>query len=182
MNSKKLLVLSDTHGDITSLKIVLNWAKERIPPKDSICAAVFLGDGITDLKPAAEATGFYSDWKLVRGNNDYGVQVPEAAVFDFAGNKFFICHGHRYNIYGGYHTLIAAANNMDANVALFGHTHVPYNKMVNGIHLVNPGSIGLPRSRIGETFAVIECTQGKALNIEFWGINGNRKIVRQDVK
>jgi putative phosphoesterase len=179
MNSKKLLVLSDTHGHLAAVKAVLNWAKDRLPPDDTICGAAFLGDGISDLRPAAEATGFYCEWKLVRGNNDYGYSIPEAAVMDFAEHHFFLCHGHRYNLYGaGYNNLIAAARNAQADVVLFGHSHAPFQKNVDGILLVNPGSAGSPRSRIGATFAVIECLPDDSLVTEFWGI-GNRGEIRK---
>jgi putative phosphoesterase len=176
MENKKLLVLSDTHGDVTSLKAVLNWAKDHIPPNDTITAAVFLGDGLSDLQSAADETGFYTDWKLVCGNNDYGYSMPEALTFDFEERRFFMCHGHRYSLYGGYHTLIAAANNSGADTALCGHSHIPCYKTVNGITLINPGSVGRPRSRIGATFAVIECPIDKPLIVKFYGIGARREI------
>ena len=176
MEGKKLLVLSDTHGNIPALREVLNWALTRLPPNDTINAAVFLGDGISNLRPAADATGFFCEWKLVKGNNDHGFSIPEAAVFDFCGHRFFICHGHRYALYNGYHTLIAAARNREADAALFGHTHTPYCKNTDGILLVNPGSIGRPRSESGATFALIECALGKPLEVHFWGIASNGEI------
>ena len=178
---EKLLVLSDTHGNIAALRDVLNWAQARLPPNDTISAAVFLGDGIYDLRRAADAAGFFCEWKLVRGNNDFGGSAPETAVLDFCGHRFFLCNGHRYSVYSGYHTLIAAARNMDANAALFGHTHVPYYKKEGNLLLVNPGSIGMPRSRIGASFAVIECSPGKPIEAEFWGIELQGKIHRLEV-
>lgn len=176
MNSKKLLVISDTHGKTANLLAVLNWAKERTPPNGTICAAVFLGDGLSDLEPAANAAGFFCDWKIVKGNNDYGYQVPESVVFDFADDRFFISHGHRCNSYNGGHILVAAAKNNGANIVLSGHSHVPHDKTLDGIRLINPGSVGSPRSRIGATFAVIECTEDKPLKVEFWGISEKGKI------
>ena len=176
MDSKKLLVLSDTHGDIASLKAVLNWAKNHTPPADTIRCAVFLGDGISDLRPAADAAGFFCEWKIVRGNNDYGYSVPEASVLEFGDHRFFICHGHHYSLYSGYHALAASARNADAGTALFGHSHVPFYKNVNGLLLINPGSVGRPRSRIGAAFAVIECIEGEPFKTEFWGIDARRNI------
>ena len=181
MDGKKLLVLSDTHGCIQTLKAVLSWAKDRIPPNGTICAAAFLGDGLSDLRTAADATGFFCDWNVISGNNDHDYALPEAAVFDFCENRFFICHGHRHSLYGGYHTLVTAARSADANMALFGHTHVPYHKTVNGVQLINPGSVGRPRSRIGSTFAVIECIEGKLPKPEFWGIGERGKIYKVKV-
>ncbi|MDR0323415.1 MAG: metallophosphoesterase [Treponema sp.] len=164
MESKKLLVFSDTHGRITALKAVLNWAKNHVPPNDTICCTAFLGDGASDIGRAAEASGFYSNWKLVRGNNDYESIMPDSAVFDFAEYRFFMCHGHRQGLHGGTHGLIAAGRSNNADVVLFGHTHVPFYKNADGLLLINPGSVGSPRSRIGATFAVIECTSLRSVH------------------
>jgi len=176
MDNKKLLVISDTHGSISALKAILSWANERTPPNDSICAAAFLGDGIEDINPAANAAGFMCSWVIVKGNNDYRVQEQDSALFDFVNYRFFACHGHRYNLYGGAHALAAAAKNMGANAVLSGHSHVPYHKIIDGIHLINPGSASRPRSSIGATFAVIECAEGEQLKAEFYSIEDKGQI------
>jgi putative phosphoesterase len=183
MDSKKLLVISDTHGSLSVLKTALNWAKDRLPPNDSICCAAFCGDGISDLPPAADAAGFYCDWKYVRGNNDYSARsIPDNAVFDFADHRFYICHGHLHSLYSGYFSLVNSAQSNDADIVLFGHTHVPFCKREDGILLVNPGSAGRPRSRIGSTFAVIECISGETPKVKFWGINSEAKILEVKLK
>ena len=174
-------MFSDTHGCIAPLKSVMNWAKERIPPRDTICCAAFLGDGISDLRRAADETGFYSEWKLIRGNNDYNVSVPDSAVFDFAENRFYMCHGHRHNLYSGYHSLLSSARSSKADVVLFGHTHTPFLKKTGGIFLVNPGSVGRPRSKHGASFAVIECVLGKQPKVEFWGISSHGEVFQINV-
>jgi len=176
MSGKKLLILSDTHGDVSLLTVVLNWASERLPPNDTIMAAAFLGDGLSDIGRAAEKSGFYSEWKIVSGNNDYGITVPDTAVFEFAGYKFFMTHGDSYNVYSGYHSVTNAGKKNNANVVLFGHTHVPYYENVNGMLLVNPGSVSRPRSRIGESFAVMEFPENEPPKTEFWGISEQHEI------
>ena len=181
MSGKKLLVFSDSHGSIPALKAVFNWAKDRIPPNDTICMTACLGDSLSDLNKATEATGYYSDWKIICGNNDYGIQAPETTAFDFVDHRFFMCHGHRHGIYSDFHPLLAAAKNTEADVALFGHSHVPFFKEANGILLINPGSIGRPRSRIGATFAVIECIEGEPLKAEFFGIDETKVIKKVEV-
>ena len=170
MEIKKLLVLSDTHGRLSYLKAVLNWAKKLTPPNDGICGTAFLGDGISDLNTAANETGFYCEWKLVNGNNDYSHTMPDSAVYDFAGYRILLTHGHRHGLYGGYHSLVNSAKASDASIVLFGHTHVPFHKKINDITLVNPGSVGNPRSRIGATFAVISFSSA-SFKVDFFGIN-----------
>jgi hypothetical protein len=182
MSTKKLLVLSDSHGKIRAVQSVFEWAAERSPPKGKICAVAFCGDGVSDLKLSAETTGFYSDWNIISGNNDYYSQLPDSAVFDFANHRFLICHGHRYNLYDGNHLFISAARRAGADVVLFGHSHIPYQKTEEGIFILNPGSVARSRSRIGETFAVIECTEGQPLKAEFFGIGEQGEINMVKVK
>jgi putative phosphoesterase len=171
MDGKKLLVLSDSHGDVNALKKVLVWAKNLAgAPSDVISAGVFLGDGIADLHRAEDAAGFSCGWRLVQGNNDYGYSLPEADVFDFGGHRFFISHGHRHSVYYGYHRLITAALSTKADTALFGHTHVPCFAKENGLFLINPGSVSRPRSRQGPTFAVVTCAPEKPVEAVFWKI------------
>ena len=167
MNSQKLLALSDIHGAIPALTEVLKWAKDC-----AVGAAVFLGDGVEEMSAAAAAAGFSSAVKMVRGNCDRAVSasIPEAALLDFAGHRFFLCHGHRYFPSGSLSALVAAARNNEADAALFGHTHVPFCETVDGLLLINPGSVGRPRSNAGATFAVIECLPETALKTSFWNI------------
>ena len=176
MSEKKLLVFSDSHGDVSAVKAVFAWAVDHLPPKDSICTVAFCGDGLADLQQAADATGFYSDWKLVGGNNDYSFSLASSTVFDFADHRFFMCHGHRHNIYSNFHTLAAAGRASEADIVLFGHAHVPVKYTEDGILIVNPGSISRPRSKVGATFAVIEC--GEKVDVVFYGIIG-RGLIRE---
>ena len=171
MDSRKLLVFSDTHGGVSSLRTVFNWAVNLLPPNDTLCAAAFLGDGISDLQTAASKSNFYCEWKIVKGNNDFGFSIPESAVMEFADHNFFLCHGHRHSLYGGFHSLVNAASKNNADIVLFGHTHVPSIKTADGVLLINPGSVGRPRSKIGATFAIIECVSGEPPDVKFYNID-----------
>jgi len=175
MSTQRLLVISDTHGHTRALEAVFNWAQDRAQ-SGGISTTAFLGDGLSDLSQIAKAAGFYCEWKLVKGNNDFEFSLPLSDVFDFNGHRFFFCHGHRNALYNGYNALIAAAKNMKAEAALFGHTHIPCCESENDILLINPGSVGRPRSRTGATFAVIECEPGVPLKVEFWGIGAQGKV------
>ena len=172
MESTTLLLLSDTHGKVSTLEAILQWANRQ---QDKPTAAVFLGDGCRDISRAAAATGFSCEWKLIKGNNDDMFSAPETAVLDFCGHRFFLCHGHRHSIYGGYHKLIAAARIREADAALFGHTHLPHCEYAEGILLVNPGSVGRPRGRAGPTFALIECAE-PSLEVRFWEVGPEREV------
>ena len=168
-------MLSDTHGHVYAVEAILNWAQD-LSQSGGINAAVFLGDGVSDLMRGVNAGDRSFEWKMVQGNNDFEYSLPQSDVLDFNGFRFFLCHGHRYALHDGFYALAGAARNMKAETALFGHTHIPCNKKHNNILLINPGSVGRPRSRSGPTFAVIECLPRETLIVEFWGIDTKGKI------
>jgi len=170
MNIQRLLVISDTHGHVRGMEAILNWAQDS-SQSGGINAAVFLGDGVPDVRRGADASGFSCDWRIIRGNSDLEASLPLSDIFEFGGHRFFLCHGHRYDLYNGFQTLTVVARSSGADAALFGHTHIPYCERDGNVLLVNPGSVGRPRSRIGATFAVIECEPEKPLRVEFWGID-----------
>ena len=169
-NQQKLLVLSDTHGRIKILEAVLNWAEAQ-----EIRAAVFLGDGLDDFSCKA-ALNFNAGWKKVRGNGDFFSTFPELDTLDFGEKRFFLCHGHRYSPYSNFKMLAEAARSVNADAALFGHLHVPVLQKEGNILLINPGSIGRPRSSAGSTFAVIDCVPDKPINTQFYKVDSTGKI------
>ena len=71
--------------------------------------------------------------------------------FELEGRRFLLVHGspRRINEYV-YEDRPAAnleriARSADADVLVFGHTHLPYMKEVAGVLLVNDGSVGKPK-------------------------------------
>jgi putative phosphoesterase len=165
MQNPVLLVLADTHGDVDALITVLGWAMEN---RMADCMA-FLGDGVRDINRAAARTGFSASCTAVRGNGD-AENLPSSGILEFADHRFFLTHGHLYRVHNGYDTLISSAKSMGADAALFGHTHVPLKKQAGTMLLLNPGSLGRPRSSAGPTFATIECPPVNGLVVRFWGL------------
>jgi putative phosphoesterase len=167
MKNPSLLVISDTHGHTESLIAVLRWAQRRRQAD----ALVFLGDGAGALSQALAQTGFAAPWKAVKGNGDYDAPFPPFDVLDFAGRRFFLTHGHLYSLLGGFDALAAAAESQGAGAALFGHTHIPFWDESGGLLLLNPGSLGRPRSSRGPSFATIECPGNEWFRVHHWGLS-----------
>jgi putative phosphoesterase len=170
------LVISDSHDNIAALITVLKWAYDA-----NFDAAIFLGDGCEDLTLASARTGFALPWYAVRGNGDFTSPVPHNITLEISARKLFLSHGNRYNVREGCKTIAAAARNVGAEAALFGHTHIPYCATVDGTFLLNPGSIGRPRSDAGRTFAVLECPDSGPLAARFFRLaaRGGENVVEQ---
>jgi putative phosphoesterase len=166
-NVFSILVISDSHGDITALSTALAWAKNTV-----LDAAVFLGDGAGDLAVASARTGFSLSWYSVRGNGDYGFSIPDNIVMEIPpSHKIFLSHGNRLRVGDGKRIIADAARRSGASAALFGHTHIPYCATIDGIFLLNPGSISRPRSDSGQTFAVLECPESGPFSARFFTLD-----------
>ena len=60
--------------------------------------------------------------------------------------KAFLTHGHRYSVDWRLDSLVYAAQEAGAHLALFGHTHEALNTDWGGVQLINPGTAGKGRN------------------------------------
>ncbi len=140
-------IISDTHRDYDSINKVID--------KISNCNCIIhLGDNLEDglyIKERVKDKIFIN----VKGNCDYGKNIPSELFTDIGDKKFFITHGHNYGVKEDTLRLKYKAQELGADIALYGHTHIPSIEKIDGIWIINPGSASLPRiSR--KTIAFIE--------------------------
>ena len=131
----KICVFSDSHG------YAGNMIKAVRLENPALC--FFLGDGETDL---VTLRGSYPDLPIytVRGNCDLRSTQPLILNAVVSGFRFYAVHGHQYEVKydDSVRELCYAALRADADVVLFGHTHLPYLDHHLGMEIMNPGSIG----------------------------------------
>lgn len=135
---KRLIVVSDTHGNGKGVEKLLPLIAENH-------YFIHLGDGLSDLRSVLE-----NEPKKVyfcRGNCDFFTTVPEEGELEIEGVKIFYCHGHKYGVKSGLGTLAREAKRHGCNVALYGHTHIAKITEIDGVTLINPGSM---RFSVGE--------------------------------
>lgn len=147
---KRILVFSDTHGDIKSCVKAIESV-----PCDMIIHA---GDYVHD---AEELKALFPDKKFVnvRGNCDMGFSsASDTEEVEVDGVRIFVTHGHRYRVKyeENYKTLVKEAKDRGCQIAVFGHTHMPYRAVSDGIHVLNPGS-----AFYISNYAIIEIEDGK---------------------
>ena len=154
----KLLVLSDSHGGRAAIERVLRKESK------SIDALIFLGDGLRDLELALTLCPKLRAYS-VAGNCDYGALEPTDGLAAFDGVVIFYTHGHMYGVKYDLDTLADAASARGAEVALFGHTHIPHAETRSGVFLFNPGSCG--RCYTGpDTYGILTLDGGKVTAYE----------------
>jgi len=132
----KILVLSDSHGRDSYVYSILLDNQDA----DMI---IHLGDGKDDATyalsdiPALSSVPYIG----VRGNCDFFSDIPVNVFEDIEGFKFYITHGYEQRVKSGVDYILKDAKKTGRNIVLFGHTHIPYYKEIDGIHLFNPGSV-----------------------------------------
>ena len=62
---------------------------------------------------------------------------------EYAGKRIFFSHDHPYIVKFGYENIIAEAKRRNADIVLFGHTHNQYTEYLDGLYIMNPGSVGM---------------------------------------
>lgn len=142
----RILVVSDSHGDSRSLMHALDEQPDAR-------YVLHLGDGASEmhaLAPTCAATVYQ-----VRGNCDLSAPFPVEQELCIAGVPIFMTHGHRYGVKGGLGALADEARRRGARIALFGHTHLSLTRYEDGLHLINPGSLGY-----SGTYATVDIVGG----------------------
>ena len=168
----KIMVLSDSHGKIDLMAdVVLKHAGDSAGDSVGNTAkgiehVFFLGDYISDCTKLIERLKPHKlklSYHMVPGNCDYYSSEPLELLLDFKGKKFWLLHGHKYDVKHDYSSLIHAAISKGADVCLFGHSHVPLQFEKNGILFLNPGSISQPRGTLGKSYAILEILDNAVL-------------------
>ncbi|QGT98879.1 hypothetical protein SYNTR_0286 [Candidatus Syntrophocurvum alkaliphilum] len=142
----KIFVVGDTHGSITKVQKKI----ENIKP-DYI---FFTGDHYSDGLELAQNNNI--EFKGVVGNCDRYSSGPEDSIIDLEGVRFYLTHGHNYGVKSNLNRLYYKAEELNANIVIFGHTHISYCEKINNIWMLNPGSASRPRKSPRGTFALIE--------------------------
>jgi len=129
----KILVLSDSHGNISNML----RAAEREAPR----MILHLGDCWRDGE-RLHARLPDLPFEQVPGNCDFrSFQAAEKLLF-LGDKRVLMCHGHTYGVK---QSLVAAgltAEEKDLDLFLFGHTHKPLVDKRGKTLFLNPGSIG----------------------------------------
>ena len=134
----KILIVSDTHRKNENLMKVL----DREGPVDML---IHLGD-------AEGSEGLYRKWLpvttrliVLKGNNDFFTELESEKEVRIGRSLCLLTHGHYYNVSLDTELLRKEAKARGFDVAMFGHTHRPFLETINGVTLLNPGSLSYPR-------------------------------------
>ena len=148
----KVLIVSDIHGGYSNLLKVINDNKD-------FDLLLILGDilsGYSDFN--SELIDLLNSYNTkiiaVRGNCDRNVEKLDFSMDNYyvmtsIDNKlFFLTHGHLYDRHSDL--------NIDYDVYVQGHSHVPMMEIDNNKLYLNPGSITLPRGGSSKSYILYD--------------------------
>jgi putative phosphoesterase len=129
-------VVSDSHGDLYLLDRAINMMGE-------LDLIIHLGDHYKDIIKVNEK--YNKPIEYVVGNNDYKGTADYEKTISIKGKKIFLTHGHRYGVYYGLERLHFKALEEEADIVLYGHTHIQNIERNGDMLYINPGSTYIPR-------------------------------------
>lgn len=133
-----ILVFSDSHGHISVMQKILT-------EKSNTNVVFFLGDGVQEVETLSLSFPKIQFFSVV-GNCDSNSCLPLENIVNSQNKYIYYTHGHNYNVKTDVDTLYIIGKKIGSDIILFGHTHIPYYELREGIHILNPGSISYPRN------------------------------------
>ena len=80
------------------------------------------------------------DVVAVSGNCDFFSDYPNERLVNLDGTLIFLTHGNKYGVKSTLNYLKEKAKEEQADIVLFGHTHIPYVEEWHNIYFANPGT------------------------------------------
>ncbi|MFV0380442.1 MAG: metallophosphoesterase family protein [Anaerorhabdus sp.] len=136
----KVIVMSDNHGHINPIVYLKNIYVEA----DML---IHCGDYLID-------ENYLNGLIFVRGNNDYDFNVPEEIVIKIKNHKCMIVHGHK-SLFNGKKNLVSLAKRNGCDVIFYGHTHIFDDSVIDGVRIINPGSLHFNRDGSKPSYAEV---------------------------
>lgn len=148
---KKIGVISDTHGKL----------REEVKQILTNCD-VILHAGDIDTYKVVEELKEIAPLHVVRGNADthWASHIPESLLVQIQGLHFYVIHNK-----DKIHEDIS-----NADIVIYGHSHIYEEKTIENQVWLNPGSCGSGRFFLPLTMAVIEVND-----------NGTFQIIRKNI-
>lgn len=141
MSMKRIIVMSDNHGDEDILKYI----------KENEKADYYVHCGDSETNNIENLDGFI----CVSGNNDWYLDLPEECIFKVEDIRILVTHGHRF----GYFNREMAMNDLltrnNCQLLLCGHTHMPMWIQDSDYHYINPGSTSWPRGGSEPSYGIL---------------------------
>ncbi|WP_100405036.1 metallophosphoesterase family protein [Bacillus solitudinis] len=156
----KALIMSDSHGwSEQVIEVVKRHEKE---------VDVVFHCGDSELEQQSTAL---KNIIVVKGNCDFGSDFSEEREETVQGVKFYIAHGHHYNVKMSLDLITYRGEEKQADIVCFGHTHIATSFQKNGTVYINPGSLRLPIRPKTQTYCICG-VEDETITVRFYTREG----------
>lgn len=137
----RYLVCSDIHGKIANFRYALKEAS-----MDGLDGVLIAGDvevQVNVFEQIIEEMAPGAALYIVKGNCDYdisGLNMIETIKLP-GGITCLLTHGHKYSVKSDLFTLSTVAQNLRANLVIYGHTHNFDDCKIGQVRYLNPGAL-----------------------------------------
>lgn len=138
---KKILLVSDNHKKAKIINFLINKHYD---------VDYFIHCGDSEMNKA-ELNNFLS----VKGNCDFDANFDDEYILEIKSHRILIVHGHKHNVYKDYNFLVDYAKFKNCNLIFFGHLHLFIDEKIDGIRIVNPGSLFKNRDGSFCSYAIV---------------------------
>ncbi len=138
----KIVLVSDNHGKRDVIKKILELHED---------ADYFIHCGDSEMD-ANELEKFI----YVRGNVDFYGDFPIQRILEIGSHRILLIHGNYHVFYMHYPSrLIAEAKKLNCDTVFYGHLHVYKDETLEGIRMLNPGSLRNNRDMSGASYMIV---------------------------
>ncbi len=159
----KIVIFADSHGRILQVYDAIE--------RENADLLIHLGDYAQDVQELQRVYPQLS-FVQVRGNNDFNNEIPLQQTLVLEGLSLYLTHGHQERVSGAsLGNLVREAKREHCQIAMYGHTHRMRLEMQEGILVLNPGSISLPRGGKA-SYAVLQIQDGALRQVQIRNTEG----------
>jgi putative phosphoesterase len=128
-------------------------------------------ENMTPLELTGSASGVFTNMTISDEHRNYLGSMPQYVSLESGGLRIKMVHGSPNSIneylYEDSEAVRQLAKEMQEDVIISGHTHLPYHQVINKKHFINAGSVGKPKHGNANAIYVIVEVKEQEVFTEF---------------
>jgi len=140
----------------------------------------------TQQEMQSSASLLYTSKTITDDNRTYLRNLPEQARLEIGHIKILFLHGSPRKIdeylYEDEMLLKSISEEMKCDVLVFGHTHIPYHRVINHKHFINAGSVGKPKHGNASSSYVVITIENNHITTEVHYVDYNPYKLCDEIK
>ena len=143
---------------------------------------------VRGLNTIAARAAFWTSEQLSEENLKFLSNLPTHLELSYGKQKFYVVHGSPRDPLDEYvfpdspnRLLAEFVRDLEADIILMGHTHMPMKRLIYGKLMVNPGGVGQPRDRDPRASYVV-LNIGEEVEVEYRRVEYDVKSTAQKIE